>query len=309
MHIAGLIALAKQFALRPAYFVNTSFLYVSRMGMSCARGALNVATRRFDPMHTMSWEFSAFSQNGEDGILDYLLSLVKEPTRYFVEIGASDGLENNSSFLAFGKKYRGIMVEGNAHKSRNSRRFLQALNWGVEHINMFVTPERMAELRTHAVCLDPDMFSIDINGINYYVLKAALDAGFRPKVVCAEYNSAFGPAREITVQYRPDFDYTTEHPSMLYYGMSIGALKRLMGVYGYQFVTADSSGVNAFFVDPGAIEASALSGLRNVEFAENAAQRLRCGVGWEGQFELIRDMAYMATGEVDSGRGDVSPAV
>lgn len=298
----GLIAWAKQRLLLPAYFFNTSFFFVARMAMACARGALNATTRRLDPTRTLSWEFSAFSQNGEDGIIDHLLSLVKAPTRYFVEIGASDGLENNSSYLAFVKKYRGLMVEGNPTKSANSRRFLQHMNWGVTHITMLVTPEKMLDLRNQALYPDPDLFTLDIDGVDFYIARAALDAGFRPKILCVEYNSTFGPERALTVTYRPDFDYTVAHPSLLYYGASLAAWKCFFASRGYHFVTVDSAGVNAFFVDPAAVDMTTLGGLDNIDFEENAAHRVRCGLPWQEQFALIRKMDYYVVAPSSAGQ-------
>lgn len=282
----------KQLLLVPAAFLNSSVFYVGRLALSCARGSLNASTLRLDPRRTVSWEFSAFSQNGEDGIIEQLLSLIAAPTRYFVEIGASDGLENNSSYLAFVKKYQGLMVEGDQRKSANSRRFLQSMNWGVRHLNMMVTPDRASELCEHVLYREPDLLSLDIDGMDYYVARAILGTGLRPKVLCVEYNSAFGPFQAVTVPYGEAFDYKTEHPSLLYYGVSLEAWKRLLGSSGYHFVTVDSSGVNAFFVDPSAVDMAPLADLQNIEFEENASQRLRSGQNWQGQFELIRHLNW-----------------
>lgn len=72
--------------------------------------------------------------NGEDGLIDYLLSRVTGPNRYFVEMGAPDGLENNSSLPAFVKKYDAVMVERDPLKAANAARFLQSMNWGVKYL-------------------------------------------------------------------------------------------------------------------------------------------------------------------------------
>src|SRR5436309_10886871 len=44
-------------------------------------------------------EFKVFSQFGEDGIIQYLLSRVDTPDRTFVEIGVEDYGEANTRFL------------------------------------------------------------------------------------------------------------------------------------------------------------------------------------------------------------------
>jgi hypothetical protein len=282
----------KRAALAPAFFVNTSLFYMARMAFACARGALGASTRRFDPRVAETWEFAAFSQNGEDGILDHLLSLVREPTRYFIEIGASDGLENNSSYLALVKRYQGLMIDGNTSKSANRRRFLQPLNWGVEHTDMMVTPERASELRDVALYPNPDLMSLDIDGMDLYVAKALLEAGLRPSVFCVEYNASFGPDAAITIPYDADFNYRTAHPSALYFGVSVAAWRALFASHGYHFVTVDVSGVNAFFVDPEAVDMSALENVVASDFRENTAHMRRERGGWETQFALIRDMQF-----------------
>ena len=159
----------KRAFLTAAPFVNRNFLYMPRLGMACSRGALNAVTRRLDPAVTRTWEFSAFSQNGEDGIVDHLCGFIREPNDYFVDIGASDGLENSSSYLAIVKRYAGLMVEGDPFKSANARRFLQPMNWGVQHLNVFVTLATVDHVVTQ--CRHParDFFSLDIDGIHFYV--------------------------------------------------------------------------------------------------------------------------------------------
>ena len=56
--------------------------------------------RRIDLTRPATWEFSGFSQNGEDGILDVLRHQLTRSNRYFIEIGAADGIENNIGALA-----------------------------------------------------------------------------------------------------------------------------------------------------------------------------------------------------------------
>jgi hypothetical protein len=279
---------AKEAILSAAPFFNDRFAYITRLQMGFARGAVNVASRRLDPEHPASWEFSAFSQNGEDGIADQLLSLVTAPNRYFVEIGASDGIENNSSYLAFAKRYAGVMVEGNAVKSGYAVRFLQPLNWCVKYLSVFVEPDTVERLLSECVHRDPDFFSLDIDGSDYHVMQALLGAGLRPKVVCVEYNSTFGPSAALTIPYTPQFDYHDAHPSELYFGASIAAWRTLFQARGYRFVTVDTAGVNAFFIDPAAVELP--DGVQGVAFVETALHLLRYRTSWEGRFAKVRDL-------------------
>lgn len=280
----------KELALRPVYFLNQYLLYFSRLSFASARGAANAATRVIDPADTLTWEFSGFSQNGEDGIIDHLATLIREPNRYFLEIGASDGLENNTSYLALVKKYNGIMVEGSPAKSRRARRFLQAHCLGVEFMDTYVNAQTARGLVDSCRHRDPDVFSLDIDGIDYYVAESLFENGFRPKVVSVEYNSAFGPDKSVTIPLQATFDFAEAHPTRLYYGVSLAGWQTFFKDHGYEFVTVDFNGVNAFFVDPEAVDSSSLTDLNRLEWQENCSQWARFHCNWQQQFDLISQM-------------------
>jgi hypothetical protein len=247
-----------------------------------------IAARRFDAGDPASWEFGAFSQNGEDGVIDHLLSLVEEPNRYFVEIGASDGIQNNTAFLAYVKNHSGLMIEGDGFKSEYATRYLQSLNWGVEFRNLFVEPDEIDRVLDACLVRDPDFFSLDIDSNDYFVMDALLAGGLRPKVICVEYNSAFGPTAATSIAYARGLDYQTFHPSGLYYGVSIGGWRALLERHGYRFVTVETRGINGFFVDPATVALPAQ--VEGTAFAENTTQLRRHRTGWEGQFAQIGEL-------------------
>jgi hypothetical protein len=254
-----------------------------------ARGGLARAARDLDLNDTTTWEFSAFSQNGEDGLIEQLMHRVRQPNRYFVEIGASDGLENNSSYLAFVRKYCGLMVDGDVVLVARARRHLQAKNWGVSFLELRVERDNVSSVLAECLELQPDFFSLDVDGMDFYIAEALLESGLRPRVVCVEYNSAFGPEAAVTIPYAAGFDYHKAHRSGLYYGASVQGWIRLFTRYGYEFVTVDVNGVNAFFIDPTAVEFDA-AGTRRLPFAENFAQRTRLRGDWRSQSALIEDL-------------------
>ena len=262
---------------------------MQRVNMSLARGAATSALRNLDMTNPSSWEFSGFSQNGEDGIIDVLTRNIVEPNRYFIEIGASDGLENNTAWLAIARRFNGIWVEGSPGISQWCEYLFTSLNYGVEIVCMFVTKANVAELKARALHITPDVFSLDIDGIDYYVAEAVLSAGFRPRIFVVEYNSAFGPEKSITIPYRDDFRCVRVHGDNLYYGCSISGWKKLFEKFKYAFVTVDMNGVNGFFIDADAFDKRFVQGIGGVDFAENIAQLREYRTGWQGQYELVRD--------------------
>ncbi|MBS1808086.1 MAG: hypothetical protein JST84_07845 [Acidobacteria bacterium] len=260
--------------------------------MALSRGAATSSLRTIDLAEPLTWEFSGFSQNGEDGVIDVLMRHIIQPNYYFIEIGASDGIENNTSWLAISRRFGGVFVEGNPIASQWCRYVFTPLNYGVEFVNMFVTQDNMTELRNLARYSNPDVFSLDIDGNDYYVAKAVLDAGFRPKIFIVEYNSAFGPTQSLTIPYKKDFQVVQSYKDNLYYGCSIAGWQKLLSPRGYKFVTVERNGVNAFFIDPTTFESSFVEAIRGKSFSENVSQAREYKTDWHQQFALIQDREF-----------------
>jgi len=260
---------------------------MQRVNIALARGSATSALRLLDFRDPVSWEFSGFSQNGEDGIIDVLTRHICDPNYYFIEIGASDGLENNTTWLSIARRFSGIWVEGNKISFDWCAYLFTSLNYGVEKICMFVTKDNVTELAKRALHKNPDVFSLDIDGNDYYIAKAVLSNGLKPKIFIVEYNSTFGPNLSVTIPYQEDFVLTNTHGANLYYGCSISAWRKLFLKFGYSFVTVDTNGVNAIFIDPQQFDADFVKGIRGRDFADNFSQLREYHMPWHGQFKLI----------------------
>lgn len=264
--------------------------------MAMAKGSCTAGCREIDPLKPETWEFSAFSQNGEDGIIDYLSRRVKSPNRYFIEIGASKGMENNSSWLGLARKYNGVWVEGSQTNSSWAAEIVAPLNLGIECICMRVTPDNVKTLKEKSLFMNPDVFALDIDGIDYYVMKEIFNAGFRPKICIVEYNSVFGPEKAETIKYNDNFNYQLSDPNGLYFGVSIQGWRKFFSQHGYHFISVDSNGVNAFFVDPGEFETDFLERIRGIEFQENFYHSRKFKSNWKKQYQLIQHKEFVTIG-------------
>lgn len=265
-----------------------------RINIALSKGGAMMQARTIDLKRPSTWEFSGFSQNGEDGILEVLRKQLKSSNRYFIEIGAADGIENNSGWLLVAEKYNGLLIEGSAKLVERARRTVVGFSIGAECYEMFVTRETVSKIRALALHSDPDVFSLDIDGNDYYIAQSIMDNGFRPKIFVVEYNSVYGPDRPLTIEYQAKFVFTMAHPTQLYYGVSIMGWRKFFERYGYRFVTVDQNGVNGFFVDPQHFDASFLDGVCGLEFAENQSQFKRFRMPSEKQFELIGGQKFEA---------------
>jgi hypothetical protein len=162
--------------------------FIPEIILSLSKGAVSSSSRIINSNNPISWEFSCFSQNGEDGIVDYLSNKIICPNKYFIEIGTANGLANNTAYFALVKKYTGLMLEGDKLKSFFSKNTYRFFNPGVESFNMFVSLDNFNQVLLKSVYINPDIFSIDIDGNDYYILKNALLNSFRPSIIIVEYN-------------------------------------------------------------------------------------------------------------------------
>jgi hypothetical protein len=193
------------------------------------------------PGHINGRRFRLYSQNEEDGITLALLGATGAPTRRFIEIGCG-GTGGNSAVLALEFRWSGLMVDASGSAVTAASRVF-ASNPGVTVLRKRVAPEGIDKLLSHGgLAGDVDFLSIDVDGIDYWLLDAMTVT--RSRVLVMEYNAHFGPERAVTV---PNAPRPAGAPKG-YFGASIVALTALCATKGYRLVMCEDAGVNAFFV-------------------------------------------------------------
>lgn len=217
--------------------------YLARMELERLKSALSGQPARLE-----HHGFKVYSQGDEDGIIEEIFRRIGTEKGTFCEIGVENGLECNSLYLIH-KGWRGAWLEGNARHEEPIRRKFGSLldNRRLSlHIGM-VRPDTINDDVAKAfgrIGLDPeqiDLLSIDIDGMDIYLLSAL---GFRPRVLCIEYNAKF-PAG---LSKRPVFDPAYRYKGADYMGSSLSALSEAADRKGYVLVGTNLVGVNAFFV-------------------------------------------------------------
>lgn len=263
-----------------------------RISICLSKGAAMINNRKINLTDPTTWEFSGFSQNGEDGIIDVLRKNLLKRNKYFIEIGSADGIDNNTAWLLVAEKYNGIMIEGNSTLSLRAQRIISNYSIGAECMNLFVNKDNIVNIKAKALVSDPDVFSLDIDGNDYYIAEKIFEIGFRPKIFVVEYNSVFGPEQSKTIIYDSDFVFSKYNSTQLYYGVSIAGWRKFFSDLGYKFVTVDQNGVNAFFADEAMFDKQFLANLAPLEFAENQYQYKKFGKSSIEQFKMIADQKY-----------------
>ena len=191
--------------------------------------------------------FQVFSQYGEDGIIQYIISQIEIPNRIFIEFGVEYYTESNTRFLLLNNNWRGLVIDGSSQNIRFIKNDGISWKYDISAYHSFITKDNINELISKFTnCSDIGLLSIDIDGNDYWVWEAI--EVISPRIVICEYNSTLGPVHKVSIPYVADFEQTKAHFSNLYYGASLAALCHLAEKKGYDFIGTATAGVNAFFV-------------------------------------------------------------
>jgi len=247
------------------------------------------------------WEFSCFSQCGDDGLLYRIFGILGWGLRRSVEIGYFPH-EANSVNLLVNANFTGLLLDGNTDPLIARSWYSSVGNYlEILHENhrlplaeqTFKEPTE-TELRSACApyCLracynvncykgsvmarEPmmtrdlvkltniqhlidspfaalgisvrgarglDYFSIDIDGMDYYLLDSLLSNGYAPRVVATEYAAHMGKDLAVTRPYSPTFAAAA---TSFQYGASLMAFLKLMRRHDYRFIGCVEW--NAYFI-------------------------------------------------------------
>lgn len=184
------------------------------------------------------YEKSIYSQQGEDGIIARIFEVIGTDTKFAVDIGAYDGRITSNVMALEDQGWTTLKIEGGEIADTE-----EAKRNGVK--KHWVTVENVVELmQQYNVPEEFDFLSLDIDSIDYHVLKALLNNGYAPRALITEYNGSYGPVLPVITRYPID-------PGKLwgdYYGASLPAFYYLLKEYGYRLIYCENEGVNAFWV-------------------------------------------------------------
>lgn len=196
--------------------------------------------------------FKVYSQCDEDGILQNIISRASlNPDLWtFLEIGAGDGIENNTALLVNNLGWRGVWVD----PSDKLKRFADALgpqsylkiisdklspNSDFSQVNVELNSVGVKK-EENVYCLG--VLSIDIDSYDLDLLEIVL-SHTDPEILVLEYNAAFPPP----IQTRVKFGDVETWEGDNFYGASLSAQEFVLRGK-YILVGTSLSGVNSFWV-------------------------------------------------------------
>ena len=219
-----------------------------------------------------SHEKKIYSQNGEDGILEFIFSKIGTTNKFSVEFGVGNGFECNTVYLLEKKGWTGLMMDYGADQdiqwkgvlkkawsnknigfSENIKKYAnfskkiikrkeRSIHYRLDIKNERITAENIENLfQKYQVPKNFDLLSIDIDYNDFWVWKAI--SKFHPRVLVIEFNSSVPPTESKVVPYDPNAQWDGTN----YFGASLLALKNLSLEKNYTLLGCDSNGINAFF--------------------------------------------------------------
>jgi hypothetical protein len=237
--------------------------------------------------------FNVYSPTGEDGILLYIFTEVGMTNRRLVDIGAGAVKGSIAANLIVHHGFSGLLLDASEKDITMARQYYARHPATRGHpptlLATFVTAENInALMADHGVTGDIDLFSIDIDGIDYWIWRAV--QAVQPRVVVVEYQDILGPDRAWTIPYRPNFnvsDYPVNREHNNYCGASLRAFVNVGREKGYRLVGCNQGGWNAFFVRQGLGE----DRLPEVS-VQSCLQSEWNRFGIERRFPLVKDMEW-----------------
>lgn len=196
--------------------------------------------------------FRCFSEFEEDGIILYVLSMIGMKTKKVVEMCCGDGSVCMATNLILNHQYDGFLFDGDAKNISSAKTFFRR-KWDCrlappKLMQSWITKDNVNQLLTDAgVSGEVDLFSLDIDGNDYYVWEAISE--IKPRLCVFETHDIIPGDLSLTIPYDPEF-YCWNKPGAEkdFRSVSLLAMKKLSEAKGYRMIGAHRHGFNVFFL-------------------------------------------------------------
>lgn len=211
-------------------------------------GEHECCSRQRQPFESLAEsEMSVFSQWGQDGILQFLISRVEGIPETFIEFGVQDYRESNTRFLLEHNNWKGLVLDADPENIRSIESRRGAWRYPLTVKKAFINRDNINQLILDAGFKgDLGLLVIDIDGNDYHIWDSI--EAVKPVLVVIEYNSRLGPEEKVTIPYDSQFERSRAHYSGIYYGASLAALQSLGRRKGYSLLGCNLHGNDAFFI-------------------------------------------------------------
>jgi len=251
--------------------------------------------------------------------LRYLIIVLVNPKKYFklttsqhnlekTSLDDLSGIIKNKNFIEIGFHYKQLNCVGLIEKNftgklidcstlNSSTKFTGSINIfmmkllmkinnkKVKIIDKFLHLENLDEILENNM----GVFSIDIDGNEYWFLSHMLEKKKIPDVIVTEYNASF-LNHSITVPYEKNFNIRDKYKFHIYHGASLVALNNLLENHGYSLIKV-IGGVNAIFIKSEYLKKSNLQKLDPIKsYQECPSRNIKYNINAKEQYDLIKHL-------------------
>ena len=188
------------------------------------------------------------------------------------------------------KNYKLVLIDGGSKLNIFIMMFINLfLKKNLKVVHKFVDKSNINEIFSFD---NIGIFSLDIDGNDYWILKELLDKKIFPEIIVVEYNSTF-LNKSITVPYNKNFERFRMHKSGWYHGASIVAFDKLLKSKKYSLVKA-IAGINAFFVNKEILKKAKLKKLISGKIKdENLIRKKLSKLSAKQQYKKIKHLKFV----------------
>lgn len=212
-------------------------------------------------MSLLDYARDEYSQNGDDGIIGQIFSVIRDGPGLCCEFGAWDGIHLSNTRALIQRGWRGVMIEADPGKfSELQENYAEVPRVTCIQSEIDDGANGLESVLKRAGVSDRlDFLSIDIDGLDYYVLESLT---MRPLCISVEANAG----------HRPDTDeLVPREVAARNVGQPLGAFVRLGSERGYRLIAYNG---NAFLLHEDAGAQDALPAVDPVEAYEDCLGRL-----------------------------------
>lgn len=195
--------------------------------------------------------FRVHSQFEEDGLLLFIFSKIGFTNKKGIEMCCGWGKECMLANLILYHGFEALLFDGDKNSVEKAKTFFS------QHPNSFLNPPKIIHswltkgninsvIGENGFEGEIDIFSLDIDGIDYYLLKEL--SIVNPRVVICEIHNIIPADLSLTIPYSDNFTYTDGKFDPEFRSASLLAMVNLMREKGYRLVGHHKYGFNVIFL-------------------------------------------------------------
>jgi len=161
--------------------------------------------------------YKGYSQKNQHCYIKSVFDQIGTTNKFYVDVGAYNGITNSNVYDLLKVGWYGLMIDNNIE------------NYQINLIKESVTKNNIKNIfAANLVPNEFDFLSIDIDGMDYWILESILSK-YSPRVIVIETNVRFDVEESKVLKYKKDYCWD----GLNWYGASPFAVKKMVNKFNY----------------------------------------------------------------------------